>query len=183
MSSKDRLAAFQAAQGDLRRHRPGLEYLRALLQKAKSEIARDGYPSNESRNKIYNTFSLWDHSFALTCRCARLPETKAEGARPEEVVDQQTDQERTLLVGLIDDRLERLKEFGGCAAERENLAGDAEARSFSLPPADATDKLLRYEAHLDRQLYRAMDQMERLQRQRRGENVPPPLNVNLGRGR
>jgi hypothetical protein len=24
-----------------------------------------------------------------------------------------------------------------------------------------------------------MDQLERLQRQRRGENVPPPLNINL----
>ena len=38
-------------------------------------------------------------------------------------------------------------------------------------------------AHLDRQLYRAMDQLERLLRQRRGEAVPPPLNINLGRGR
>jgi hypothetical protein len=58
---------------------------------------------------------------------------------------------------------------------------DAEARSFSLPPADATDKL--YETHLDKQLYRAMDQLERLQRQRKGKAVPPPLNINLGRGR
>jgi hypothetical protein len=46
--------------------------------------------------------------------------------------------------------------------------------------AHVADKLLRYEAHLDRQLYRAMDQLERLQRQRKGENVPPPINVNLG---
>jgi hypothetical protein len=67
------------------------------------------------------------------------------------------------------------------ALEREKLSLDAEARSFSMPSGDATDKLLRYEAHLDRQLYRAMDQLERLQRQRKGENVPPPLNVNLGR--
>jgi len=51
----------------------------------------------------------------------------------------------------------------------------------SLPPALVSHKLLRYEAHLDRQLHRAMDQLERLQRQRKGENVPPPLNVNLGR--
>ena len=65
--------------------------------------------------------------------------------------------------------------------ERERLQPDAEARAGSLPPEDAADKLLRYEAHLDRQLYRAMDQLERLQRQRRGENVPPPLNINLGK--
>ena len=40
------------------------------------------------------------------------------------------------------------------------LALDAEARSFSLPNADATDKLLRYEAHMDRKLYRAIYQLE-----------------------
>ena len=96
-------------------------------------------------------------------------------------MDQQTEQKRAYITALIEDRLERISEFKGYALERENLAVDAEARSFSLPTAEATDKLLRYEAHLDRQLYRAMDQLERLQRQRRGENVPPPLNVNLGR--
>jgi hypothetical protein len=28
-----------------------------------------------------------------------------------------------------------------------------------------------------------MDQLERLQRQRRGETVPPPLSIHVGRGR
>jgi len=46
---------------------------------------------------------------------------------------------------------------------------------------EATDKLLRYEAHLDRHLDRAMDQLERLQRRRKGEIVPPPLNINFGK--
>ena len=51
-----------------------------------------------------------------------------------------------------------------------------------IPPA--TNRTMGcYAVHLDRQLYRAMDQLERLQRQRRGEAVPPPLNINLGRGR
>ena len=81
----------------------------------------------------------------------------------------------------MDSQLERIRAFGAYALEREQLAGDAETRSFSLPPADATDKLLRYEAHLDRQVYRAMDQLERLQRQRKGENVPPPVNINFGK--
>jgi hypothetical protein len=51
-----------------------------------------------------------------------------------------------------------------------------------LPPADATDKLTRYEAHMDRQLYRATDQLDRLKRQRRGETTAS-LNINLERGR
>ncbi len=32
------------------------------------------------------------------------------------------------------------------------------------------------------QLYRARDQLERVQRQRRDENVPPPLNMKFRRG-
>jgi hypothetical protein len=52
-----------------------------------------------------------------------------------------------------------------------------------LPPPDATEKIQRYEAHLDRQFYRAMDELERLQRRRRGEAVPLPVNINVGRRR
>jgi len=32
-----------------------------------------------------------------------------------------------------------------------------------------------------KKLYRAVDQLESMQRQRGGENVPPHLNVNLGK--
>jgi hypothetical protein len=97
--------------------------------------------------------------------------------------EKEAEKKRVAVVALIDYQLEKIRTFKDYALEREKLTGDAEALSFSLPPAEATHKLLRYEAHLDRQLYRAMDQLERLQRQRRGENVPPPLNINLGKGR
>jgi hypothetical protein len=179
VSTRNRWSAMQFAQSDLRRHRSGLAYLSALLQKAKSEITSDGYISEEIRKKIFFAFCLWDCLFALTCLHAGRPEAKMED-RPSEKVDKQTDKERAALGAFIDDRLERISVFKGYAAERDDLALDAEARSFSLPSVNATDKLLRYEAHLDRQLYRAMDQLERLQRLRRGENVPPPLNINLG---
>jgi CRISPR/Cas system-associated endonuclease Cas1 len=99
------------------------------------------------------------------------------------VGERATRKKTALIAANIDDYLEEISELRRKVTIREDLARDAEARRFSLRPADATDKLLRYEAHLDRQLYRAMDQLERLQRQRRGENVPPPLNINLGRRR
>jgi|SRR4029077_17214908 hypothetical protein len=104
-----------------------------------------------------------------------------EGPPSEKVVEKQVEQEHTDVLALIENQVEMLGLFKEYVSEREKLAADAEARTFSLPSAEATDRLLRYEAHFDRQLYRAMDQLERLQRQRRGENVPPPLNVNLGR--
>ncbi len=37
------------------------------------------------------------------------------------------------------------------------------------------DKIIRYEASLDRQLYKAINQLERLQRRRKGEDVPAPV--------
>ena len=85
------------------------------------------------------------------------------------------------VVAILENRLEGLGALKEYVVERETLAEDAEARSLSLPSPSATDKLQRYEAHVDRQLSRSMDQLERLQRRRKGENVPPPLNVNLGR--
>jgi len=36
---------------------------------------------------------------------------------------------------------------------------------------------MRYETKLERQMYRAMNQLERLQRRRLGEVVPPPLSM------
>ena len=53
--------------------------------------------------------------------------------------------------------------------ERTALLGSVPASGHDL------DKIIRYEASLDRQLYKAVSQLERLQRRRRGEELPPPV--------
>ena len=180
VSTRERWLAMQAAQSDLRGHHSGLTYLSALLQKAKSEIASEDCISETTRMRILDAFCFWDSLFALTCSNAGPPGPEVEGQPPAVVEDKKSSNKLADVVALIDERLERISLFRGYALEREKLNRDSETRSFSLPPAVATDKLLRYEAHLDRQLYRAMDQLERVQRQRRGDNVPPLLNINLG---
>jgi len=50
-----------------------------------------------------------------------------------------------------------------------------------IPGTEALDKILRYEAAIDRHLGRAIDRLERLQRRRTGEAVPPPVSVRLTR--
>jgi len=181
VSTVERWSAMQAAQSNLREHHSSLAYLSALLQAAKSEITSDGHISEKIAKKIYFAFGLWDYLFALTCLHAGPPESKKEDLPFEKDGDKQIETKEADIVAFIEHQLEKISTFKEYALYRENLTVDAEARSFSLPPVEATDKLLRYEAHLDRQLYRAMDQLERLQRQRRGENVPPPVNINLGR--
>jgi hypothetical protein len=181
VSTRDRWSAIQRAQSDMRAHHSGLRYLSALLKQAQSEISSDAYISEKTRKQIFLAFCFWDCLFALTCLHAGPPEAKVEGQPCDSSKDQQGADRLPDIAAFIDNRLETISTFEGYATEREKLVGDAEARSFSLPPSDATDKLLRYEAHLDRQLYRAMDQLERLQRQRRGERVPLPLSISLER--
>ena len=53
---------------------------------------------------------------------------------------------------------------------------EVELLSGSVPPKEV---VVRYETTIERQLYRAVDQLERLQRVRGGEIVPPPINVQL----
>jgi hypothetical protein len=175
---------LQDAQTTLRTHQYGLAFLRALLEGAKSGIASAGYMSKMTKKDLFLAFSFWDYPFAIQCMHYGPTETKADNEADNEpptvADDKEARKKRAAFVALIDYQLERINKFMSYAVEREELAADAEARSLSLP-AEAADKLLRYESHLDRQLYRSMDQLERLQRQRKCENVPPPLNINLGR--
>lgn len=114
----------------------------ALLESAKSNIASEGYISEKIRQKIVSAFYFWDCIFALTCGYAGPSETKEEPNPSTDIGAEEADR-RASLVAFIDSRLERISQFEGLATEREDLAVDAEARRCSLPPVDATDKLLR----------------------------------------
>jgi hypothetical protein len=71
--------------------------------------------------------------------------------------------------GLLDEVHQPREVAGECA--RQNAA--------VLPDTKALNKILHYEAILTRQLYRAMNQLERIQRRRLGENIPAPLEMEI----
>ena len=48
-----------------------------------------------------------------------------------------------------------------------------------VPGRESVERFARYEATLERSFARTLDQLERLQRIRRGDSVPPPLKVSL----
>ena len=179
-SPRERWSILHDVETGLREHYSGLEYLSGLLREAKSEILKEGYISEDTWRAIVRSYFFCDWHFAVSCSRFRRRETTAKPSPSSDVGAEEADR-RSAFAAYIDHHLERLGELKELVTKRENLAVDADARRFRLPPADATDNILRYEAHLDRQLYRAMDQLERLQRQRKGEAVPPPLNINLGR--
>ena len=66
-----------------------------------------------------------------------------------------------------------LREVAESEAEKLKVRRDASL----LPGQKIVDKIMRYETRLERQMYRAMNQLERLQRLRKGEMVQPPVAI------
>ncbi len=66
--------------------------------------------------------------------------------------------------------------------KREDMEEQARQAANVLPSADTLEKLRRYEISLSKQLYRAMHELERLQRRRLGEHIPAPQVVEISNG-
>ncbi len=79
----------------------------------------------------------------------------------------------------IDKKL-RLLDWGKAECQkRERAMEEARQSAAVLPSEETLEKILRYETALERQLYRAMSALERLQRRRQGEAVAAPLTVEV----
>jgi hypothetical protein len=62
------------------------------------------------------------------------------------------------------------------------LAAEYETKEFVIDRPFATypiNKIVRYQTGINRQLYQAINQLERTQRLRKGDHVPAPLNVQV----
>ena len=67
--------------------------------------------------------------------------------------------------------------------EKEKQKNELKLQVFkklgSIPHKEELDRLLRYESAIERQFYKALNQLERMQRLRSGDNVPPPVEVDV----
>jgi len=85
----------------------------------------------------------------------------------------------TIMVPFIDAKIERLKELekGLLGIEVQRLAFKLSAAV--IPGQEVLDRLLRYETHLSREIDRILNQLERLQRMRKGQPPPPQVDVKI----
>ncbi|MGO9590056.1 MAG: hypothetical protein ACLP3K_08450 [Candidatus Acidiferrales bacterium] len=98
-------------------------------------------------------------------------EREREYASPSECVRNVLDE--------IDRETRRLKEFQKSQASIEASQNKLNRLRLQVPDSPALERLLRYEASLDRSFDRTLSQLERLQRMRRGQPVPPTLKVEV----
>jgi hypothetical protein len=160
---------------------PASEYHARLdfLRRAEKEIEATGKISDELKNKIAADARFRETwTFVEKGAEAQLgeflahvsSENRPEPTNPDYSTKSLLENTRIALY-LLERSLETIVNYFAKA-----VCEDAE-----VPEAEALDRLLRAEAAAERNLSRAIDRLERLQRRRKGETVPPPVNVRLTR--
>ena len=82
-------------------------------------------------------------------------------------------------LAFLDQKIGGFRMWKEWAHERDGHEEEARQAAAVLPSAETLEKILRYETKLERQMYRAMAQLERVQRRRQGEDIPAPLSVEV----
>jgi hypothetical protein len=175
ISTEERMLNIHKLQSNQRESTLGAASLYLVLTDIRRDLTEKGEISESTLDWLKFTNAVCDYPLVAAC-------VSLEGERSNEECGDKRDRKAIKAVlELIDHRLRMLE--GTLKQSVGNLISGAlaERQIRTLPSADAADRILRYESHLERQLDRAIDQLERLQRRRGGESVPPPLNVNLAR--
>lgn len=121
---------------------------------------------------------------ASTAEQSTTADAPADGMADEDemTLEELRENQRGMVLEFIKQKLAGYEALSVQIAEREDKEETARQAANVLPSAPVLEKILRYESALERQLYRAMNQLERLQRRREGEDVPPPVTMQLARG-
>ncbi len=162
-----------------------LDRVLEALARARDAVVADGLSSLEAWTALrmvygddgreHLCFTLFDYFKVWVCTAEASEEGRQkEGYRTPE-------QCKESFLRFLDQQVELLE-------RKKKAAGAVEARRFKLekfsqiiPDGAALDKFLRYRASLERSFDRTLSQLERLQRMRLGQAVPPPLKVELSR--
>jgi len=159
-----------------------LEHCFKLLSDLRARVERNGF-RNENREILKEIYvaSGYKHS-TPNLYDEYLIFEKAASASEEERVRHgyaSPDECKQSLLKRINEEIESLQRYektqGAIEADRMKL----EALRRLVPESPSLDRLLRYEASLERSFDRTLSQLERLQRMRRGQPVPPTLKVEL----
>lgn len=169
---------------NLQRTSLGQQYLIGVLEDVKGEVEEFGCLTDNARDRLLENFGRDRDGIAFTCTLYSmmatdgLKESKEGLENGEEAPD--PERCRKAILELLDEQIRNYRLLKPVFDKKEDMEIEARILSYNLPSKEAVEKILRYETTIERQLYRAVDQLERIQRTRRGEAVPPPLNVQVG---
>jgi hypothetical protein len=153
---------------------PGCEYVLTHLREAQAAVRRDQQLTPDTFGRLNSAFR--DRAGTLAGPLFQMAVTLSKNPAQLDPVILLEEHQREVL-GFFDRQIQYFEEI--LAARRLESQSDpdnpARARQDAalLPKRHALEKILRYETVLDRQIFRAMDQLEKLQSRRRQSESSP----------
>jgi hypothetical protein len=153
----------------------GCSILVDWLAELRAEVDREGKLTESAIGTLAARFGGKPNRLTLELEAFRR-ESAAASTGPDAPLP---DREVTATLAFLDRKLREFRNHRNRHLEDELHEDEALQAAAVLPSAKVLDKIMRYETKLERQLYRAMAQLERVQRLRNGETVPAPLSVQV----
>ncbi len=148
--------------------------LESLMREVRSAVERDGELTETAIQALVRRFG--DKPNTLTQDLEKLrSQLQQNPERLEPAALRARQKEQTL--AYLDQKLRLISWTKTACREREAKEEQACQAAAVLPSAETLEKIQRYETKLERQMFRAMNQLERLQRMRQGEAIPAPLTM------
>lgn len=154
----------------------GCEILEDFLRNVRATVECERALTEEAVNKFAARFGGKPNSLTRSLdelRQKHEAEPDDPEAKPRKLAE---------VLSFLDKELNQLHRAKGFRADDEEQDDESRQAAAVLPSGEVLDKILRYETKLERQMYRAMTQLERVQRMRRGEAIPAPLSVEVTGG-
>lgn len=149
-----------------------------LLQDLKRAISANGFDSeydrsilnklygrtddNSLNNEIYKSYLAWQD----TSLCEEQERKENGYASPDQCKENFLDE--------VKEEIRRLERY-----RKERMTISARKLDVEAQRLPDMDRLQRYETTISREIDRTLNQLERLQRMRLGQPVPPPINLNV----
>jgi hypothetical protein len=152
----------------------GNRFLENQLKKVRTSIEKEGELTETAIQSVkYNgkPYSLTEDLGKLRSQLQQ----NTEGLEPSALRAKQ----KELALAYLNKELALISWEKSDCEEREKKEEEAHQAAAGLPSPEVLEKIMRYETKLERQMYRAMAQLERLQRMRQGETIPPPLTMEV----
>ncbi len=149
-----------------------------LLDALKGAIEERGFERETDTRLLgilYGESEAGDVWFSYRLSADEAEEAARNSAEPQKTVDGC----KEVFVETLESEMKRIEREIRDLEAREGVEGSLEEESLAIPQGKELDRLLRYEARLEGEFDRTLQQLERLQRMRRGEALPPTVKVDV----
>jgi hypothetical protein len=153
-----------------------LTVLEALIEKRGFDEEVD----KEFLTRVYgNTLSAGELDSLLDSYSRYLKIAHSPGSIGEQNKLKSPEECKNKFLEELNEEIERLCKYQEERARIESSRMKVESLSRSVPDAPQSERLIRYETTLEKAFDRTLNQLERLQRIRKGQSLPPTPNVNV----